>query len=314
MAALRARRAARPRVARARARPRRLDRRRARRRRPPRQHAARPGSTPSRSPPSTPTSCSTTAPAGRPCTSSDGVLTGAHLADASSCGRPPTPTATTCCCSSAPSPTTGGGPSPRAVVDLALELGTRMVVGLGAYPAPVPHTRPTAAGGVGVERASWPRFCAVRDDRRRARRRAGRHRAAAAEVGLPAIGLWAQVPHYASAMPSPAAAAALLDGLAQRRRPQRSTSTELRPPAERDPGPDRRAGRRQPRARRDGPPARGAVGRRGRRVRRSASPPARSPPATSSPPRSSASSATRSSERRGPFLTGRSSAARVARP
>src|SRR3954463_13590131 len=31
----------------------------------------------------------------------------------------------------------------RAVVDLALEFGCRMVVGLGAYPAPVPHTRPT---------------------------------------------------------------------------------------------------------------------------------------------------------------------------
>jgi predicted ATP-grasp superfamily ATP-dependent carboligase len=37
----------------------------------------------------------------------------------------------------------------------------------------------------------------------------------AAEAGLPAIGLWAQVPHYASAMPSSAAAASLLDGLAQ---------------------------------------------------------------------------------------------------
>src|SRR5690606_65734 len=34
-----------------------------------------------------------------------------------------------------------------------------------------------------------------------------------AEVGLPAMGLWAQVPHYAAAMPYPAAAAALIDGL-----------------------------------------------------------------------------------------------------
>ena len=29
----------------------------------------------------------------------------------------------------------------RAAVDLAMEFGARMVVGLGAYPAPVPHTR-----------------------------------------------------------------------------------------------------------------------------------------------------------------------------
>jgi predicted ATP-grasp superfamily ATP-dependent carboligase len=32
-------------------------------------------------------------------------------------------------------------------------------------------------------------------------------------LGLPAAGLWAQVPHYAAAMPYPAGAAALLDGL-----------------------------------------------------------------------------------------------------
>jgi predicted ATP-grasp superfamily ATP-dependent carboligase len=36
----------------------------------------------------------------------------------------------------------------------------------------------------------------------------------ATEVGLPAIGLWAQVPHYVSAMPYPAASLALLEGLA----------------------------------------------------------------------------------------------------
>jgi predicted ATP-grasp superfamily ATP-dependent carboligase len=34
------------------------------------------------------------------------------------------------------------------------------------------------------------------------------------EMGIPAIGLWAQVPHYAATMPYPAASAALLDGLA----------------------------------------------------------------------------------------------------
>ena len=35
------------------------------------------------------------------------------------------------------------------------------------------------------------------------------------EAGIPAVGLWARVPHYVSAMPYPAAAAALLDGLAR---------------------------------------------------------------------------------------------------
>jgi predicted ATP-grasp superfamily ATP-dependent carboligase len=36
----------------------------------------------------------------------------------------------------------------------------------------------------------------------------------ATDVGLPAIGLWAQVPHYVAAMPYPAASVALLEGLA----------------------------------------------------------------------------------------------------
>ena len=40
------------------------------------------------------------------------------------------------------------------VVDLALDLGARMVVGLGAYPAPVPHTRTPAARRLGVERGA----------------------------------------------------------------------------------------------------------------------------------------------------------------
>ena len=101
----------------------------------------------------------------------------------------------------------------RAVVDLALELGARMVVGLGAYPAPVPHTRPTklavTAGdarlvGAGMVRATIdvPAGVQAAIERR------------ATEVGLPAIGLWAQVPHYVAAMPYPAASVALLDGLA----------------------------------------------------------------------------------------------------
>jgi predicted ATP-grasp superfamily ATP-dependent carboligase len=38
---------------------------------------------------------------------------------------------------------------------------------------------------------------------------------ACADVGLPAVGLWAQVPHYSVAMPYPAAGAALIDALAR---------------------------------------------------------------------------------------------------
>lgn len=101
-----------------------------------------------------------------------------------------------------------------AVVDLAMQFGARLVVGLGAYPAPVPHTRSTRlACSSSDERLA--RFCSVRPTVDVPSGVHGAIERRAAEAGLPAIGLWAQVPHYASAMPSPAAAAALLDGLAQ---------------------------------------------------------------------------------------------------
>ena len=100
------------------------------------------------------------------------------------------------------------------VAALTLELGVGLVTGFGAYPAPVPHTRP----GRIATTATSPELAA----------RAGPVRAtldvpagamaaierACADAGLPAVGLWAQVPHYASAMAYPAASAMLLEALA----------------------------------------------------------------------------------------------------
>jgi proteasome assembly chaperone (PAC2) family protein len=96
------------------------------------------------------------------------------------------------------------------VVDLALDLGARMVVGLGAYPTPAPHTRPPLlassassedlAHGLLQSSVEVPSGIQGMIERRAALR------------GLPAIGLWAQVPHYVAAMPYPAASLALLQG------------------------------------------------------------------------------------------------------
>jgi proteasome assembly chaperone (PAC2) family protein len=103
----------------------------------------------------------------------------------------------------------------RAVVDLALEFGTRMVVGLGAYPAPVPHTRPTHV----VATTATPELALqVGSVRGRIDVPAGVQAAIedrASAQGLPAAGLWAQVPHYASAMPYPAAGLALIGSLGE---------------------------------------------------------------------------------------------------
>lgn len=95
------------------------------------------------------------------------------------------------------------------VVDLAVDLGTRLVVGLGAYPAPSPHTRPPLVAASasdpalaeGLLRSSVEVPSGIQ----------GMIERRAAIRGLPAIGLWAQVPHYVSAMPYPAASLALVE-------------------------------------------------------------------------------------------------------
>ena len=101
----------------------------------------------------------------------------------------------------------------KAVVDLALELGCRMCIGLGAYPAPVPHTRPTRIVATTASRELAEQVGIIHG---RVDVPAGVQAAIeeqATSMYLPAVGLWAQVPHYASAMPYPAAGAALIDSL-----------------------------------------------------------------------------------------------------
>lgn len=102
-----------------------------------------------------------------------------------------------------------------AALGLAQDFGTRMVVGLGAYPATVPHTRSVTmsvtatnaelASVTGLLRGSLdvPAGVQAAIERR------------CDELDLPAIGLWAQVPHYVSGdgSPYPAASLALIHQL-----------------------------------------------------------------------------------------------------
>ncbi len=101
------------------------------------------------------------------------------------------------------------------VVAMGRQLGIELVVGLGAFPAPVPHTRPLrlAATASTPDLAAKVGFLPATIDVP-----AGIHASleqAFAAAGVPAVGIWARVPHYAAAMPYPAASAALLDKLAE---------------------------------------------------------------------------------------------------
>ncbi len=101
------------------------------------------------------------------------------------------------------------------VVALGLRLGVEMVVGLGAFPAPVPHTRPVrlAATASSAELAGRVGFLPATMDVP-----AGAQavlEVAFGQAGVPSIGVWARVPHYASGTPYPEASAALLDELSK---------------------------------------------------------------------------------------------------
>jgi len=100
------------------------------------------------------------------------------------------------------------------VVEMAGALGVRLVCGLGAFPAAVPHTRPVRLASTATVRELAERVGYVTGTLEAP---AGVHAALEegfAAAGVPAVGLWARVPHYAATMPYPAASAALIEGLA----------------------------------------------------------------------------------------------------
>jgi hypothetical protein len=98
----------------------------------------------------------------------------------------------------------------EAVIDLAQRFGTRMIIAFGAYPAAVPHTRPTVLSVTASDEevaGRWPFVRGTLDVPAGVQAAIER---SAGDAGLPAIGLWAQVPHYTSAMAYPEASRALL--------------------------------------------------------------------------------------------------------
>lgn len=98
------------------------------------------------------------------------------------------------------------------VAELAIRFDVRRAIGLGAYPASSPHTRPSrlSATAATPELASLGFTPATLDVPAgiQAALELALHRA-----GVEAIGLWAQVPHYISGAHYPAASLALVDGL-----------------------------------------------------------------------------------------------------
>ena len=102
----------------------------------------------------------------------------------------------------------------KVVTDLALDLGVELVVTLGSLLADVPHTRPAPVTGnatdpelveqLGLQASRYEGPTGI----------VGVLHDACRTAGLPSASLWAAVPHYVSMTPSPRAAKALSERLA----------------------------------------------------------------------------------------------------
>ncbi len=101
------------------------------------------------------------------------------------------------------------------VVGLAQELGVTKVVGLGAYPFGSPHTRPSRLSVSCSSADAAARVPFLKNSVDVPAGVAAALERAFGDAGIPAIGLWAQVPHYVANLPYPAASVALLDGLSR---------------------------------------------------------------------------------------------------
>jgi proteasome assembly chaperone (PAC2) family protein len=101
------------------------------------------------------------------------------------------------------------------VSGLCVELGVRMVVVLGAYPFASPHTRSSrlSCSSPSTELIDSVPFLKNSVDVPAGMGAVLEH--AFVDKGMPALGLWAQVPHYLGTMSYPAASVALIEGLAQ---------------------------------------------------------------------------------------------------
>ncbi len=103
----------------------------------------------------------------------------------------------------------------KVITDLALDLGVELVVTLGSLLADVPHTRPAPVTGnatdpglveqLGLQASRYEGPTGI----------VGVLHDACRSAGFPSASLWAAVPHYVSMTPSPRAAKALSERLAE---------------------------------------------------------------------------------------------------
>lgn len=105
----------------------------------------------------------------------------------------------------------------EAVTDAAGRFDVRLVVGLGSFPAPTPHTRPVRVIGTAPEASAnlLPLVGTVAGELEVPAGISSALELGFADVDVDVLTLWARVPHYVASMPYPQAAASLIEGLAR---------------------------------------------------------------------------------------------------
>src|SRR3954467_2382321 len=96
------------------------------------------------------------------------------------------------------------------VLGVAHDLGVSTVITLGALLADVPHSRPVAITGITSDETLIDRLGFEPPSYEGPTGIVGVLQHACADAGLPAVSLWASVPHYVAASPNPKVALALV--------------------------------------------------------------------------------------------------------
>ncbi|HEY4398335.1 MAG TPA: PAC2 family protein [Acidimicrobiia bacterium] len=99
------------------------------------------------------------------------------------------------------------------LVEMSQRLGVSTMVGLGGMPSLVSHRRPVPVLATATSRSLAQEVGAWRADYTGPTGAQTALQVALGDAGIPGLGLWAQVPHYVSATPSPPAISALLSQL-----------------------------------------------------------------------------------------------------
>ncbi|WP_409482930.1 PAC2 family protein [Arsenicicoccus dermatophilus] len=99
------------------------------------------------------------------------------------------------------------------LLELAEQAGVELLITLGSYLAPVPHTRPIQTDVTSESQELTHRFDLSASSYEGPTGITGVINLAAEQIGLPAVSAWAGIPHYAGSVPSPKASLALLDRL-----------------------------------------------------------------------------------------------------